>query len=143
MTGTAPVTYQGGLMAEHKIVHWELMGPDGDKLAAFYGDLFGWKLAPTPGFDAYNMTDAEETGIGGAVGQGNENMPQYQTIYIQVDSVDEHLASPPATRWPTSPGTPVRFSPSTSARTEPGWSAEARTAWSRCGISRAGSRSEV
>ncbi len=79
-------------MAEHKIVHWELMGPDGDKLAAFYGDLFGWKLAPTPGFDAYNMTDAEETGIGGAIGQGNENMPQYQTIYVQVDSVDEHLA---------------------------------------------------
>ena len=79
-------------MAEHKIVHFELMGPDGDKLAAFYGDLFGWKLAPTPGFDAYNMTDAEETGIGGAIGQGNENMPQYQTIYVQVESVDEHLA---------------------------------------------------
>ena len=79
-------------MAEHKIVHFELMGPDGDKLAAFYGDLFGWNLAPTPGFDAYNMTDAEETGIGGAIGQGNENMPQYQTIYVQVESVDEHLA---------------------------------------------------
>lgn len=78
-------------MAEHKIVHWELMGPDGDKLAAFYGDLFGWSLTPSPGLDAYNMTDEEETGISGAVGQGNENMPQYQTIYVQVDSVDEHL----------------------------------------------------
>jgi predicted enzyme related to lactoylglutathione lyase len=78
-------------MAEHKIVHWELMGPDGDKLAAFYGELFGWNLAPSPGFDAYNMTTEEETGIGGAIGQGNENMPQYQTIYIQVDSVEEHL----------------------------------------------------
>lgn len=78
-------------MAEHKIVHWELMGPDGDKLAAFYGDLFGWNLTPSPGFDAYNMTDEDETGISGAVGQGNENMPQYQTIYVQVDSVDEHL----------------------------------------------------
>ena len=79
-------------MAEHKIVHWELMGPDGDKLAAFYGDLFGWSLAPSPGFEDYNMTDVEETGIGGAIGQGNENMPQYQTIYVQVESVDEHLA---------------------------------------------------
>jgi predicted enzyme related to lactoylglutathione lyase len=67
------------------------MGPDGDKLAAFYGDLFGWSLTPSPGLDAYNMTDEEETGISGAVGQGNENMPQYQTIYVQVDSVDEHL----------------------------------------------------
>ena len=78
-------------MAEHKIVHWELMGPDGDKLAAFYSDLFGWNLQATPNFDGYHMTEAEETGIGGAVGQGNENMTQYQTIYVQVDSVDEHL----------------------------------------------------
>ena len=79
-------------MAEHKIVHWELMGPDGGKLAKFYGDLFGWTLAPTPGFDGYHLIDAEETGVGGAVGQGNEHMPQYQTIYVQVDSIDEHLA---------------------------------------------------
>lgn len=79
-------------MAQPKIVHWELMGPDGDKLAAFYGELFGWNLAPTPGFDGYSMTDPEETGVGGAVGKGNDDMPQYQTIYFQVDSVDEHLA---------------------------------------------------
>jgi uncharacterized protein len=79
-------------MAQPKIVHWELMGPDGDKLATFYGELFGWNLAPTPGFDNYNFTDPEQTGVGGAVGQGNEDMPQYQTVYFQVDSVDEHLA---------------------------------------------------
>lgn len=78
-------------MAEHKIVHWELMGPDSDKLTTFYADLFGWKLQAMEGFDDYNMTDAAETGIGGAVGKGNEHMPSYQTIYIQVDSVDDHL----------------------------------------------------
>ena len=90
--GTAPASIpKGAFMAEHKIVHWELMGPDGDKLATFYSDLFGWNLQPTPNFDGYHMTEVEETGIGGAVGQGNENMPQYQTIYVQVDSVDEHL----------------------------------------------------
>ncbi len=79
-------------MASHKVVHWELMGPDGDKLTTFYSDLFGWKPEAVPGFDGYNMIDAEQTGIGGAVGQGNEHMPQYQTIYIEVESVDEHLA---------------------------------------------------
>lgn len=78
-------------MAEPKIVHWELMGPDGDELSSFYSALFGWKLEATPGFDGYHMTDAEQTGIGGAVGKGNEHMPQYQAIYVQVDSIDEHL----------------------------------------------------
>ena len=78
-------------MAEHKIVHWELMGPDGDKLASFYENLFGWKSEAVPGFDAYNMIDGDQTGVGGAVGKGNENMPAYQTIYVEVDSVEEHL----------------------------------------------------
>jgi len=78
-------------MAEHKIVHWELMGPDGDKQRAFYSALFGWNLEGVPGFEGYYMSAADETGIGGAVGQGNEHMPAYQTIYVEVDSVDEHL----------------------------------------------------
>lgn len=78
-------------MTDHKIVHWELMGPDGDKLAAFYSNLFGWELQSYPGMDDYNVVDAEHSGVGGAIGSGNENMPSYQTIYIQVSSVDEHL----------------------------------------------------
>jgi hypothetical protein len=78
-------------MTEHKIVHWELMGPDGDKLAAFYSNLFGWELQSYPGMDDYNVVDAEKSGVGGAIGTGNEDMPSYQTIYIQVASVDEHL----------------------------------------------------
>lgn len=77
-------------MANH-IVHWELMGPDGDKLAAFYSELFGWKAQATPGFDNYNMVSADDAGIGGAVGSGNEHMPSYQTVYVEVDSIDEHL----------------------------------------------------
>ncbi len=78
-------------MADHKIVHWELMGPDADKLGSFYSNLFGWELKPYPGMDGYNGVDAEQSGVGGAIGSGNEHMPSYQTMYIQVDSVDEHL----------------------------------------------------
>jgi len=76
----------------HEIVHWELMGPDGGALTAFYGDLFGWKSEAAPGFDGYNLVAAEDSGVAGAVGQGSEQMPNYLTIYVQVDDVDEHLA---------------------------------------------------
>jgi hypothetical protein len=76
----------------HRIAHWELMGPDGGKLAGFYRDLFGWETQAPPGFDTYHMVDAEQAGVGGAVGQGSAEMPSYQAIYVEVASVDEHLA---------------------------------------------------
>ena len=76
----------------HKIVHWELMGPDGDKLAAFYADLFGWNPQAYPGFDNYQGVTADEAGLGGAVGQGSDDMPSYLTFYVEVESIDDHLA---------------------------------------------------
>ena len=78
-------------MASHKIVHWELMGADGDKLAAFYEKLFGWQSEPVEGFDSYNMVAAEATGIGGAIGSGNEHMPSYQAFYVEVEGVEAAL----------------------------------------------------
>ena len=76
----------------HHVVHWELMGPDGDKLAAFYKELFGWEMQAAPGFGGYHLVAREQSGVGGAVGQGSEEMPTYQAVYIEVASVDEHLA---------------------------------------------------
>ena len=79
-------------MTDHKIVHWELMGPDGEAVRSFYEGMFGWKTEAVPGFDSYHMVAAESSGVGGAVGQGGDQMPQYQTMYVQVANVDEHLA---------------------------------------------------
>lgn len=79
-------------MASHKIVHWELMGPDGSALNNFYNELFGWKGEEVPGFGGYTMISADDSGVAGAIGAGNENMPSYQTMYIEVESIDEHLA---------------------------------------------------
>lgn len=76
----------------HKIVHWEIMGPDGDALTSFYADLFGWETEAVPGFDQYYQTTADDSGVSGAVGKGGEETPSYVTLYVEVDSVDEHLS---------------------------------------------------
>ena len=76
----------------HKIVHWEIMGPQGESLRDFYSELFGWAAEAVPGFDAYFTTDADDSGVAGAIGKGGEEMPSYVTLYVEVDSVDEHLA---------------------------------------------------
>ena len=54
----------------NKIVHWELMGPDGDALKGFYGELFGWETEAVPGFNEYHMVGADSSGLAGAVGKG-------------------------------------------------------------------------
>ena len=76
----------------NKIVHWELMGPDGKALQAFYADLFDWTSELVPGFDEYFMIEPDAVGVGGAVGKGSPEMPQYQIMYIEVPDVDAHLA---------------------------------------------------
>lgn len=76
----------------HRIVHWEIMGPDGDALKNFYTDLFGWKTDGVEGFDSYHMTDADGSGVAGAIGKGGGEMSSYVTLYVEVDSVDGHLS---------------------------------------------------
>ena len=78
-------------MSANPIVHWELMGPDGDAQKAFYGSIFDWEFDTPEGFENYHMVDREATGVGGAVGQGNENMPNYFALYVQVDDIEVSL----------------------------------------------------
>ena len=79
-------------MSANPIVHWELMGVDGDAQKTVYEANFDWKLEPQEGLDGYHMVSADDVGVGGAVGQGNEQMPNYMTIYIQVEGIDEALS---------------------------------------------------
>ena len=79
------------------VVHFEIIGKDGDKLRSYYADLFGWE------FDAdnpmnYGMvqrdgnTNADGIGIGGGVGAGPEGYDGHVTFYIEVPDVDAALA---------------------------------------------------
>jgi len=73
------------------IVHWELMGPDGDAQKEFYAKIFDWKFTTPDGFGSYHMTEGDDMGVNGALGQGSEEMPSYQCIYVGVDDIDAKL----------------------------------------------------
>ena len=79
-------------MSSNPIVHWELMGSDGEAQKSFYQSIFDWKLDAVPGFENYFVTSGEEMGVNGAVGQGSEEMPSYLTIYVAVDDINAKLA---------------------------------------------------
>ena len=85
----------------HGVVHFEIVGDDPDKLAAFYGGLFGWQIEKMPGGMEYwsvrtVATDdkgmpTEPGGING--GLMRRQAPEQRPVnYVNVESVDEYAA---------------------------------------------------
>ena len=79
------------------VVHFEVIGKDGEKLQRYYSELFGWEIdANNP--MRYGMinrdgnTNPDGIGIGGGVGPGpDENYPGHVTFYVEVPDVEQAL----------------------------------------------------
>ena len=74
------------------VVYFEVMGGDAARLRGFYGDMFGWTVAPveeTGG--AYNRVGAEDAGIQGAIG-AFPGAPSYVTFYVRTDDLRAAVA---------------------------------------------------
>jgi uncharacterized protein len=78
------------------VVHFEIIGKDGEKLKSYYSELFGWE------FDSDNPmkygivqrdanVSAEGIGIGGGVSGGPEGYEGHVTFYIEVPEVEAAL----------------------------------------------------
>ncbi len=79
------------------VVHFEVVGKDGEKLQRYYAELFGWNVnADNP--MQYGMVDAKDNksmtgdnGIGGGIGQGPDGYDGHVTFYVAVPDVEEAL----------------------------------------------------
>jgi predicted enzyme related to lactoylglutathione lyase len=79
------------------VVHFEVIGKDGDKLRSYYGELFGWQ------FDAdnpmnYGVVSREANpapgdlgSIGGGVAAGPDGYEGHVTFYVGVPDVGAAL----------------------------------------------------
>jgi predicted enzyme related to lactoylglutathione lyase len=79
------------------VVHFEVIGKDGEKLQKYYADLFGWEIdANNPmGYGTVQRegnTTADGIGIGGGVGKGPEGYDGHVTFYVQVPDVGAALS---------------------------------------------------
>jgi hypothetical protein len=82
------------------VVHFEVLGQDGDRLKAYYADLFGWEYQEMEGMN-YGVvprdgnTNAEGAGIGGGIG-GLQGDPRgdvgHVTFYVEVPDIEAALA---------------------------------------------------
>jgi predicted enzyme related to lactoylglutathione lyase len=72
------------------VVHFEIGGPDDAPLAAFYGELFGWKLQPFGG-GGYTLIDTNGGGgINGGIGRSQTGEP-WSTFYVETGDLQAVL----------------------------------------------------
>ena len=78
------------------VVHFEVIGKDGDKLKSYYSELFGWEFNSDNPMN-YGVvqrdgnTNADGAGIGGGVSAGPEGYEGHVTFYIEVPDVEASL----------------------------------------------------
>ena len=79
------------------VVHFEIVGQDGDALKRYYGELFGWNINSDNPMD-YGTIAREEnlapdgSGIGGGVAGGPPGYGGHLTFYVAVDDCEAALA---------------------------------------------------
>jgi len=71
------------------VVHFEILGPDGQALQGFYRSLFDWTI-DTDNPSGYGMVTTGEGAIGGGVSSSADGSSQV-SFYVQVDSLQEYL----------------------------------------------------
>lgn len=80
-----------------RFVWRELITPNPEAAAAFYGQVFGWSARVMPMGDGhYTMLSHGEVGVGGVMKPMMDGVPPHWLDYITVDDVDASLARVPA-----------------------------------------------
>jgi uncharacterized protein len=80
------------------VVHFEVIGKDGEKLRSYFSGLFGWDFGNAVGPTNYAIvprdqnTNADGIGIGGGVGSAPEGYDGHVTFYVEVPDVEAALA---------------------------------------------------
>jgi uncharacterized protein len=80
------------------VVHFEVIGKDGDKLQKYYSELFGWEIDGDNEMNYgmvsrdSNLTADGTPGIGGGVAGGPPGYGGHVTFYVAVPDVEAALA---------------------------------------------------
>jgi predicted enzyme related to lactoylglutathione lyase len=79
------------------VVHFEVVGQDGESLQRYYSELFGWEIDANNEMK-YGMVaregnlSSEGVGIGGGIGGGPEGYDGHVTFYVEVPDIEAALA---------------------------------------------------
>ena len=78
------------------VVHFEVIGSDGERLQSYYSELFDWDVNAENEMK-YGLVDREANqngegiGLGGGIGQGPDGYEGHVTFYVEVPDVEAAL----------------------------------------------------
>jgi predicted enzyme related to lactoylglutathione lyase len=76
------------------VVHFEIIGKDGESTKQFFADMFGWSIDSNNPMK-YGLVDpgddADGRGIAGGISGGMPGQDGYVTVYVEVDDVEAAL----------------------------------------------------
>jgi predicted enzyme related to lactoylglutathione lyase len=81
----------------HPVVHFEVIGKDGEKLRRYYSELFDWEIDANNPMN-YGVIQREGNlsaagiGIGGGVAGGPDGYDGHVTFYVEVPDIEASLA---------------------------------------------------
>ena len=85
----APHMQEKGKQMANPVVHFEVLGKDGERLQQFYRGLFGWKIdANNP--MKYGYVEPEEGGIRGGIATDQTGV-SLLTFYVEVENLQATL----------------------------------------------------
>jgi uncharacterized protein len=80
------------------VIHFEVIGKDGERLRSYFSELFGWEFGDAVGPTNYALVQLDENasrddvGIPGGVGTAPEGYDGHVTFYVEVPDVEAALA---------------------------------------------------
>lgn len=77
---------------QHPVVWFEVTGTDTARLRAFYGELFGWSIAPVEAGSGYAEVDTKAEGKGIPGGIGSAKGQPWVTFYVATPDLAASLA---------------------------------------------------
>jgi uncharacterized protein len=78
------------------VVHFEVIGKDGEKLQSYYSELFGWEIDADNPMKYGSVAAQDGKGIGGGIAGGPEGYEGHVMFYVEVDDVEARSPRPRA-----------------------------------------------
>jgi len=78
-------------MTSAPVAWFEVTGKDGAALQSFYSGLFDWDIQDAGDGSGYGLVAAAEGGIGGGIGQAQDDAGGSVTFYVEVDDPAAYL----------------------------------------------------